>query len=229
MGVFDSSSDAAFRHVQDGTAEELERVRRELAAEKSLREQLSLELRASQTERLALEVEIKQAIFDRHAAERELRALEADYAVDRVKEDSARKQAEIDFLRAEVHSKTEQIASAHAQLESVTEQLQSKTDQIASNHAQLESMTEQLNSNARELESTREQVRELQSLTDAAAKRADDADLKNSELTRRNRDLQSALEAEQRVKRAILESKSWRLTEPARRFMLRLKTNLHSK
>ena len=177
--------------VQAGEQEardQIQRMEHELSACKTTADQLSAELRQSQGERMLITFEMKQAVFDRHAAEREMKQVEAAAA------------------RRNIAVQGSENGSGRAELETANAELQAK-------HRELESASRELESASQQLESARRNAQ-------VASRRLVDLE---AEVTTLN----NALREESALRSGMLQSVSWRVTEPARRFMSALRSAGH--
>jgi len=152
--------------------EHIERTDRELTASKATIDELTAELRESRSERMLMAFEMKEAIFERHAAERELKWTEG--------EGMPLKLSEMESARRELETARLELESADRRLQSAQQDAEVTSRRVAGLEAEIAS-------------------------------------------------LEANLHDERLIHIGIMQSVSWRVTEPARQIMRVLRAAIHGR
>ncbi len=209
-----TSYEAVYEALQMQAREQIERLDLELAAARATNDELTAELRQSQSERMLMSFEMKQAIFDRHAAERELKRVEAEcMEIESVRRD-------LGIARAQLESKGQNLDLAGQQLQSARQEAEAKRMEMESARQDLAIARRQIESKDQNLELAGRQLLSARNEAEIASRRVGrlEADFAS---------LAAALNTETLTRTAVMRSVSWRVTEPARRFMAILRTATH--
>jgi len=195
-----SSYEAVYEALQFQAREQLQKIDQEVTSYKVSIAELAAELRESQSERMLLAFETKQAIFDRHAVERELKRVEAERR----------------FAAAQrpVHPDHSEMESARRDLEAAGRALESK-------HAELQSVSQRFELEHEELEVARRQLQSAHRDAEVLSDRISGLETDINRLT-------FALGEQRLIFAGIMQSVSWRTTEPCRRFMRVLRAARHT-
>ena len=201
--------------------EESQRLADDLEAARATIEELTVELRGAQSERMVMAFEMKQAIFDRLAAQRELKRLEVEYGTE-VERKITQNRAEIESARRDVEAALADFRSNHEELAETRRQLEETRQLLEGTDRELDETHRQMDATHRQLESANQQLELERQRVGALSSRVVELEADVAELG-------TALHQEHHIRSGIMGSVSWRVTEPARRFMHILRTALHKR